>query len=52
MAKIVEKLYFSGWSDKRIAEELGKGKDEILRLKQFTGLGSLFAGRNYSRAWE
>ncbi len=52
MAKIVEKLYFSGWSDKRIAEELGMEKDEILRLKQFTGLGSLFAGRKYSRAWE
>ena len=52
MAEIVKKLYFSGMSDKKIMQELGMEKDELLRLKQFTGLGSLFAGRDYSQAWE
>jgi ParB-like chromosome segregation protein Spo0J len=52
MSKIVEELYFLGWSDKKIAEQLGMEKDEVLRLKQFTGLGVLFKDREYSRAWE
>lgn len=51
MSKVVEELYFMGWSDKRIAEQLGMEKDEILRLKQFTGLGNLFSNRNFSRSW-
>jgi len=51
MSKIVEELYFLGWSDKKIAQELGMEKDEVLRLKQFTGLGVLFEDRKYSRAW-
>jgi len=52
MAKIVEQLYFMGWSDKRIAEQLGMDKDEVLRLKQFVGLGNLFKDREYSKSWE
>jgi ParB-like chromosome segregation protein Spo0J len=52
MSKIVEALYFMGWSDKKIAEQLGMEKDEVLRLKQFVGLGSLFKEREYSKAWE
>lgn len=52
MAQIVERLYFMGWSDKRIAEELGMEKDEVLRLKQFMGLPALFKDRDYSKAWE
>lgn len=52
MAQIVARLYFNGWSNKRIAQELGMDKDEILRLKQFTGLGSLFEHRQYSKAWK
>lgn len=51
MSKIIEELYFMGWSDKRIAEELGMDKDEVLRLKQFTGLGNLFKDREFSKAW-
>lgn len=51
MAQIVARLYFNGWSNKRIAQELGMEKDEVLRLKQFTGLGSLFEHRTYSKAW-
>ncbi len=52
MAQIVEELYFRGWSDKRIGEELGMTKDEVLRLKQFRGLAALFADRPFSKSWE
>jgi len=52
MANIVAQLYFNGWSNKRIGEELGMEKDEVLRLKQFTGLGTLFENRDFSKAWE
>lgn len=51
MSKIVEELYFLGWSDKKIAEQLGMDKDEVLRLKQFTGLGTLFSSREFSMSW-
>jgi len=51
MSRIIEELYFMGWSDKRIAHELGMERDEILRLKQFTGLGRLFKDREFSWSW-
>ncbi len=51
MSKVVEELYFMGWSNKRIALELGMDKDEVLRLKQFTGLGNLFKFRDFSKSW-
>ena len=51
MSKIVEELYVLGWSDKKIAEQLGMEKDEVLRLKQFTGLGVLFKDREFSKSW-
>jgi ParB-like chromosome segregation protein Spo0J len=52
MADIVSQLYISGWSNKKIAEELGMDKDEINRLKQFTGLGILFKNYAFSKAEE
>ncbi|MHA1911627.1 MAG: IbrB-like domain-containing protein [Candidatus Kariarchaeaceae archaeon] len=52
MSKVVAELHFMGWSDKKIAEQLGMEKDEVLRLKQFTGLGDLFKNREFSKAWE
>lgn len=51
MSELVAELYFKGWSDKRIALELGMDKEEVLRMKQFTGIGSLFQSRKFSRAW-
>jgi len=51
MAEIVAELHLKGVSDKRIAEQLGMEKDEILRLKQFVGLGDLFRHRDFSRSW-
>lgn len=52
MAEIVAQLYFNGWSNKRICKELGMEKDEVLRLKQFTGIGTLFENREFSSAWD
>lgn len=52
MAAIVGNLRTRGWTDERIARELGMDADEVLRLKQITGLAALFADREYSKAWE
>lgn len=51
MSEIVRDLVRLGWSDKRISTELGMEEDEILRLKQISGLSELFAGEKFSEAW-
>ncbi|HIR34634.1 MAG TPA: ParB-like nuclease domain-containing protein [Candidatus Faecimorpha stercoravium] len=51
MSNIVQELHDIGRSDKWIAQHLGMDKDEILRLKQLTGLMSLFKETQFSRAW-
>lgn len=52
MAQIVAEMYFNGWSNKRISKELGMDKEEVLRLKQVTGIGTLFENRDFSPAWD
>lgn len=52
MSELVRTLYQAGWRDEKIQEELGMGADEVLRLKQITGLAELFADRAFSEAWE
>lgn len=52
MMDIVADLTRAGWDDKAIVKELGMDPDEVLRLKQITGLRELFADREYSEAWE
>lgn len=52
MSEIVRDLAKRNWSDKRIAKELGMEPDEVLRLKQISGLAELFADREFSEAWE
>jgi len=52
MSDIVLELTRRNWSDKRIAKELGMEPDEVLRLKQITGLAELFSDREFSEAWE
>ena len=52
MSSIVLELSRRNWSDKRIGRELGMEPDEVLRLKQITGLAELFANREFSEAWE
>jgi ParB-like chromosome segregation protein Spo0J len=52
MSNIVQELVRRNWSNEKIAKELGMDADEVLRLKQVTGLASLFAEREFSEAWE
>lgn len=52
MSDIVQELAKRNWSDKKIAKELGMEPDEVLRLKQITGLAEMFADREFSEAWE
>lgn len=51
MSDIVADLAKRNWSDAKIAKELGMDADEVLRLKQITGLAELFADREFSEAW-
>lgn len=52
MSNIVAELHEIGRSDSWIAKHLGMDLDEILRLKQITGLASLFKDKEFSRSWE
>lgn len=52
MSDIVADLARRGKSDAWIAENLGMEADEVLRLKQTTGLTELFRDRAFSMAWE
>lgn len=52
MSNIVAELHTIGRSDAWIAKHLGMDQDEILRLKQITGLAALFKDKEFSRAWE
>lgn len=52
MSEIVVELSRRNWSDERIAKELGMDADEVLRLKQISGLAEMFADREFSEAWE
>jgi len=52
MSDIVLELSRRNWSEKKIAKELGMEPDEVLRLKQITGLADLFADKEFSEAWE
>lgn len=52
MSNIVAELVECGKSDAWIARHIGMDADELLRLKQITGLAALFKDREFSRAWE
>lgn len=51
MSNIVKELHDLGRSDAWISKHLGMDKDEILRLKQITGLVELFKDVKFGRAW-
>ena len=51
MSNIIKELHELGRSDEWISLHLGMDKDEILRLKQVTGLAALFRDVNFGRAW-
>jgi len=52
MSDIVVELSRRNWNDEKIAKELGMDADEVLRLKQITGLAELFMDEEFSEAWE
>lgn len=51
MSNIVGDLISSGMSDAWILKHIGMDKDELLRLKQITGLASLFGDHEFSTSW-
>jgi ParB-like chromosome segregation protein Spo0J len=52
MSNIVAELLEMGNSDNWIAKHLGMDADELLRLKQITGLASLFKDKEFGKSWE
>ena len=52
MSSIVAELTKSGMSDAWIIRNIGMSKDELLRLKQITGLAELFANGEFGRSEE
>lgn len=52
MAGLVKEMLQLGQTDQEIAKHLGMEAEEVLRLKQMTGLAGLFKGQGYSKAWE
>ena len=48
MCNIVAELDKAGTSDQWIMKNIGMDRDELLRLKQISGLADLFANREFS----
>lgn len=51
MTNIVAELVEAGMSDAWIMKNIGMDADELLRLKQLSGLAELFADREFSNSW-
>lgn len=51
MSQIVLSLTQKGWDDQRICKYLGMELDEVIRLKQITGLKEAFAQHVFSKSW-
>jgi ParB-like chromosome segregation protein Spo0J len=51
-AKLVTLLKKHNWTNERIGKELGMDPDEVLRLKQITGLAEAFSDHEFSKAWD
>lgn len=52
MSNIVAELTRAGMSDGWIMRNVGMDKDELLRLKQLSGLSELFADKNFGMSDE
>ncbi|MDR2044422.1 MAG: ParB/RepB/Spo0J family partition protein [Clostridium sp.] len=52
MVDMVAQLTEAGLSDDWIMKNTGMDADELLRLKQISGLAALFADREFSRSWK
>lgn len=52
MSDIVLELSKSGMTDEEICGKLGMELDEVIRLKQITGLKEAFQNHEFSKSWE
>lgn len=52
MSNIVSELVEMGKSDRWICKHIGMSPDELLRMKQVTGVAALFANRDFSESWD
>ena len=52
MTNIVADLKKSGMSDAWIMKNIGMDADELLRLKQLSGLAELFKDKEFSKSWQ
>lgn len=52
MSHIVCRLLERGWGDAKICRYLGMELDEVIRLKQISGLKEAFSHHVFSRSWE
>ena len=50
-AKLIVLLKKHNWTNARIGTELGMDADEVLRLKQITGLAEAFKDQEFSKSW-
>lgn len=51
MTNIVSELVESGMSNAWILKNIGMDAEELLRLKQLSGLASLFKDKDFSKSW-
>lgn len=52
MSTIVSELVEMGKGDRWICKHVGMSLDELLRMKQITGVAALFANREFSDSWD
>lgn len=52
MSTIVSELVEMGKGDAWICKHIGMSKDELLRLKQITGVAALFQNQDFSASWD
>jgi Predicted transcriptional regulators len=52
MSDIVLELTRNGWTDEEICKKIGMELDEVIRLKQITGLKEAFQNHEFSKSWE
>ena len=52
MSTIVSELVEMGKGDRWICRHIGMSPDELLRLKQITGVAALFQNQDFSESWD
>ncbi|MDU6263745.1 MAG: ParB/RepB/Spo0J family partition protein [Anaerocolumna aminovalerica] len=52
MSEIVIDLTKEGWPEEKVCKELGMELDEVIRLKQISGLKEAFSNHSFSKSWE